>query len=45
MSDEENNNFQDADFKPRGAVVFLVLLLQLAALIWFGIYFLMLNRV
>ena len=32
----------DEKFIPRGAIAFLVLLLVLAAAIWFGIYFRML---
>lgn len=35
----------DEKFVPRGAVAFFVLLLILAAAIWFGIYFLMLSKV
>ncbi len=35
----------DRDFKPRGAVAFFILLILLGMLIWFGIYFLMLDRI
>ncbi len=31
-------------FIPKGAMAFLILLLILCAIIWFGIYFLMLSR-
>jgi len=31
-------------FVPKGAVAFFVLLVSLCLVIWFGIYFLMLNR-
>lgn len=35
----------DKDFKPRGAVAFFILLVILGLIIWYGIYFLMLERV
>ena len=35
----------DQDFKPRGAIAFFVLLVILGLIIWYGIYFLMLERV
>ena len=35
----------DKNFKPKGAIAFFVLLIILALIIWFGIYFLMLKRV
>ena len=34
----------DQDFKPKGAIAFFILLIILGAFIWFGIYFLMLQR-
>jgi hypothetical protein len=34
----------DANFKPRGAIAFFILLIILGAIIWYGIYFLMLQR-
>jgi len=34
----------DRTFKPHGAMAFFVLLVILGAIIWFGIYFLMLKR-
>lgn len=45
-----SNIFQDMenkteDFKPLGAIAFFVALLILAAVIWFGIYFLMISQV
>ncbi|MGZ8537704.1 MAG: cytochrome c oxidase subunit 2A [Flavisolibacter sp.] len=35
----------DKNFKPRGAIAFFVLLVILGLIIWYGIYFLMLERV
>jgi len=35
----------DKNFKPKGAVAFFVLLILLGMLIWYGIYFLMLDRI
>lgn len=34
----------DRSFKPKGAIAFFILLIILGAVIWFGIYFLMLQR-
>lgn len=34
----------DAGFQPRGAIAFFVLLVALGLVIWYGIYFLMLER-
>ena len=34
----------DRNFKPKGAIAFFVLLVILGAVIWYGIYFLMLSR-
>ena len=34
----------DRDFKPKGAIAFFVLLVILGLIIWYGIYFLMLQR-
>jgi hypothetical protein len=34
----------DANFKPKGAIAFFILLVILGAIIWYGIYFLMLQR-
>ena len=34
----------DKTFKPKGAIAFFVLLVLLGLIIWFGIYFLMLQR-
>ena len=34
-----------AKFFPSGAIFFFILLVALCLLIWFGIYFLMLNRI
>ena len=35
----------DKNFKPKGAIAFFVLLVILGLIIWYGIYFLMLERV
>lgn len=34
----------DANFKPKGAIAFFILLVILGLIIWYGIYFLMLAR-
>jgi len=34
----------DEHFKPKGAIAFFVLLVLLGAAIWYGIYFLMIER-
>ncbi len=34
----------DRDFKPRGAIAFFIILVILGMIIWYGIYFLMLQR-
>ena len=35
----------DRNFKPRGAIAFFILLVLLGMVIWYGIYFLMLDRI
>jgi len=40
----ENNNIQQNEFKPKGAIAFFILLVALGLIIWFGIYILMLQR-
>ncbi|HVG13580.1 MAG TPA: cytochrome c oxidase subunit 2A [Chitinophagaceae bacterium] len=35
----------DKSFKPKGAFAFFILLVILGLIIWFGIYFLMLERI
>lgn len=35
----------DRSFRPKGAITFFLLLVALGMVIWFGIYFLMLERV
>lgn len=35
----------DRNFKPKGAIAFFFILIVLGAIIWYGIYFLMLERV
>ena len=38
-----NMQVDDEKFVPKGAIAFFIALLILAAIIWFGIYFYMLN--
>jgi hypothetical protein len=35
----------DRNFKPKGAIAFFILLVILGMIIWYGIYFLMLERI
>ena len=42
--DTANEAF-DKSFKPKGAIVFFVLLVLLGLVIWYGIYLLMLERI
>jgi len=35
----------DRNFKPRGAIAFFLVLIFLGMVIWYGIYFLMLDRI
>jgi hypothetical protein len=44
MPDDQDRAF-DANFKPKGAIAFFALLIFLGMLIWYGIYFLMLERI
>lgn len=44
ISKEDSDQQFDKDFKPKGAIAFFVLLILLGSIIWFGIYFLMLER-
>ena len=37
--------FDEEKFFPRGAIAFFIVLVALGLIIWFGIYFLMLERV
>jgi hypothetical protein len=41
---KEDETF-DREFKPRGAITFFILLVLLGMVIWYGIYFLMLERI
>ncbi|WP_255478200.1 hypothetical protein [Rhizosphaericola mali] len=41
--DKEHDSF-DENFRPKGAIVFFLLLLLLSALVWFGIYNIQLER-
>jgi hypothetical protein len=41
----ENDESFDRNFKPRGAFAFFLLLVLLGMVIWYGIYFLMLDRI
>ena len=34
----------DDQFRPRGAMAFLIVLMLIGAVIWFGVYYLMLQR-
>lgn len=34
----------DRNFKPKGAIAFFIILVILGLIIWYGIYFLMLER-
>jgi hypothetical protein len=34
----------DRNFKPKGSILFFILLIILGLIIWYGIYFLMLHR-
>ena len=41
----ENQDLEfDRNFKPRGAIAFFIILVILGLIIWYGIYFLMLQR-
>ena len=45
IPNEEFNEAEfDKNFKPKGAIAFFILLIILGAVIWYGIYFLMLER-
>jgi hypothetical protein len=35
----------DKNFKPKGAIAFFVVLVIIGLIIWYGIYFLMLERI
>jgi hypothetical protein len=39
-----NNDIQQKDFKPKGAIAFFIVLIALLLVVWFGVYFLMLQR-
>lgn len=39
-----NTDVNEEKFIPKGAMAFLVALVMLSAIIWYGIYFLMLSR-
>ena len=41
---EERTTEQPEKFVPKGAIAFFILLVLLGLFIWFGIYFLMLDR-
>jgi hypothetical protein len=51
LPDEQKNIQTEADrkfeekFVPKGAIAFFVLLVLLGLVIWYGIYFLMLDRI
>ena len=39
-----NTELHEEKFKPKGAMVFLILLVILDLILWYGTYFLMLSR-
>jgi hypothetical protein len=43
--DSDKDNAFDRNFKPRGAIAFFILLVLLGMVIWYGIYFLMIERI
>ena len=45
LSDLSPDEQFDKNFKPKGAIAFFILLVILGLIIWYGIYFLMLERV
>jgi hypothetical protein len=45
FTDADKDNAFDRNFKPRGAIAFFILLVLLGMIIWYGIYFLMLERI
>jgi hypothetical protein len=51
MNESENfpgsdkDNVFDRNFKPKGDITFFILLVLLGMVIWYGIYFLMLERI
>ncbi len=44
-NEAESDQEFDRNFKPRGAIAFFLLLILLGMMIWYGIYFLMLDRI
>lgn len=44
LSKKNRDQEFDKDFKPKGAIAFFLLLIILGLIIWFSIYFLMLER-
>lgn len=45
LPESDNDYAFDRDFKPRGAIAFFILLVLLGMIIWYGIYFLMIERI
>jgi len=41
---ENSDQEFDRNFKPKGAIAFFIILVILGLIIWYGIYFLMLQR-
>lgn len=41
----KNKELDNGEFKPYGAIAFFICLMVLALIIWFGIYFFMINSV
>ncbi|HEX2608454.1 MAG TPA: cytochrome c oxidase subunit 2A [Flavisolibacter sp.] len=44
-SPAETEEMFDRTFRPKGAIAFFLLLVFIGLIIWFGIYFLMLERI
>lgn len=42
--DKKPASFNDEDFKPKGAIVFFILMLLLCLLIWFSVYNIQIER-
>jgi len=45
LTGPEKDQLFDRNFKPRGAIAFFLLLVLLGMIFWYGIYFLMLERI
>jgi hypothetical protein len=45
MQETKEDESFDREFKPKGAIAFFLVLVFLGLVIWYGIYFLMLDRI